>query len=200
MKLQLTAAQAKTLSAALKAAISTEKGKYHLMTVQVATFEDHATFTATNGYIMHRVSIGTPVSEWLQGNFLLNGMPLVKELASAAKAAKYREITLTYDYGNTAEISIGADSHAVIDVIDMDFPPVDSIINTISEVELPAMFNGDYFADVMAAASAVANTNSKRTERGVTIVSLNPRKCGRIEATSDDGKVTFTGVIMPCRG
>ena len=200
MKLQLNAAQAKTLSAALKAAISTEKGKYHLMSVQVATFEDHVTFTATDGYRCHRVTIETPVSEWLQADFLLNGMPLVKELATAAKAAKYREITISYDYGNTATISIGTDSHAAIDVIDMDFPPVDSIINAVSEVEFPAMFNGDYFADVMLAASAVANTNSKRTERGVSIVSLNPRKCGRIESTSDDGKVTFTGVIMPCRG
>lgn len=200
MKLQLTASQAKALGAAIKPAISTEKGKYHLMTVQVATHEDHVTFTATNGYIMHRVSIGTPVSEWVQGHFLLNGMPLVKELASAAKAAKYREITLTYDYGNTAEISIGADSHATIDVIDGHFPPANTILATVSPLEGGAMFNGEFFSDVMLAASAVANTNSKRTERGVTIVSLNPRKCGRIEAASDDGKVTFTGVIMPTRG
>lgn len=200
MKLQLTADQAKALGAALKPAITTEKTKRHLMNVQVTTYEDHAEFIATDGYIMHRVSIETPVSEWVQGEFLLDGMPLVKALASAAKAAKYREITLTYDYGNTADISIGADSHATIDVIDGHFPPANTILATVSPLEGGAMFNGEFFADVMLAASAVANTNNKRVERGVTIVSINPRKCGRIESDSDDGKVKFTGVIMPTRG
>lgn len=201
MKFELTAAQAKTLGAALKPAISTDKTRPHLHTVEIVTYENSVQFTATDGYRCHRVTIETPVTEWLQGSTVLSGAEFIKALTSAAKVAKYREIVVSYDYGQTVELAIGEEMYALIDVCNSEFPPCNTFLEATSPLEGNALFNGDYFAETMTAAAAVANIGCKPSDpRGVEIVTINPRKCGKVVAASNDGKVTFTGVIMPQRG
>lgn len=200
MKFQLTSDQAKALGLALRDAISSDKIRFHLTNVEIALFEDHVTFTATDSYRCHRVSIETPVTEWGIDPVLVSGVEFVKGLAALAKIAKFREISFSYDYGYTATLAVGDDSH-VLSVSNASFPPCDGFLSATSDLEGNALFNGDYFADLMTAAASVANMGQKASDpRSVEIVTINPRKCAKVQATSDDGKVSFTGVIMPARG
>jgi hypothetical protein len=74
-----------------------------------------------------------------------------------------------------------------------EYPTCRSIIDGATEIELPALFNGKYFGDLIDAAAVWAGKDSP-----ITVESVHATKPSRITAANDYG--TFTGLVMPQRG
>ena len=85
MKITLTTAQAVSLAKGIAPAISTEPGRYHLHTIQIMTTGEYATFTATDGYRLHRITVPQVGIESFDP-FQVGGVELVGALLGTAKA------------------------------------------------------------------------------------------------------------------
>jgi DNA polymerase III sliding clamp (beta) subunit (PCNA family) len=194
MKLEITGAQAATIGKAIKPAISTEK--IHLSGVLLASERindaDHVTFTATDGYRCHKITLQasnfTP-----EDNLVLSGPDLVKALATCAKAAsKNGKVTITVENGLVTVSSIGIS--VGVPTLNTEFPDMGPILSPEPENDGPAAFDGNFFSDAMTAGQLIAGKNSN-----VKILNLNPRKCCHIRASSQDSLMGFHAVLMPQR-
>lgn len=194
MKIEMTTTQAATVAKALKPAIGKDPVRYHLMQVEIAPTATGTRFVATDGYRCHEVTVAATVTEQLSEPIYVDGKDLVKYLAAAAKEKTPVELSV----GDGLTVKSG-NGHVNLALHFVTFPNMDQIFSQVSEVEGNAAFNGDYFADLMLSASAVAGKDTRKEQRPVKIVSINPRKCSRVEAMSADTDMIFTGVIMPMR-
>jgi DNA polymerase III sliding clamp (beta) subunit (PCNA family) len=194
MKLEITGAQAATIGKAIKPAISTEK--IHLSGVLLDSERindaDHVTFTATDGYRCHKVTL--QASNFTPGeNLVLSGLDLVKALATCAKAAsKNGKVTVTVENGLVTVSSVGIS--VGVPTLSVEFPNMGPILSPEPENDGPAAFDGDFFSDAMAAAALIAGKGNN-----VKILNLNPRKCCHIRANSNDSLMGFHAVLMPQR-
>ena len=194
MKLEITGAQAATIGKAIKPAISTEK--IHLSGVLLDSERvedtDTVTFTATDGYRCHKITL--QASNFTPGdNLVLSGPDLVKALATCAKtASKNGKVTVTVENGLVTVSSIGISVE--IPTMNTEYPNTKAILSIEPENDGPAAFDGNFFSDAMTAGALIAGKGNN-----VKILNLNPRKCCHIRASSQDSLMGFHAVLMPQR-
>lgn len=194
MKIEISTTQAAVIAKALKPAICKDPVRYHLMNVEIAPTPSGIRFVATDGYRCHEITVAATVIEKLSDPIYVEGKELVKYLTAAAKEKTPVELYV----GDGLTVKSG-NGHVNLALRDVSFPNMDQIFSQVSELEGNAAFNGEYFADLMLSAAAVAGKDTRKEQRPVKIVSINPRKCSRVEAMSADTDMIFTGVIMPMR-
>jgi hypothetical protein len=124
--------------------------------------------------------------------FLAVGADLVKALAVAAKA-KAGNVTVTADDSGLSVVVSGVSS-VTVPTYGGHFPELDGILAGTCETELPANFDGTYFADAMTAGAVVAGKGNS-----VTVSCISPRKPCMISATSPGGELDLLVALMPQR-
>ena len=192
MKLQLTSGDATALGKAVVAATGTNPAQQHLHCVQISQNENGVMFVATDSYVAHRVIVNNSETT-VARELLVNGSELSKALVSVAKnAGKNGTITLATDYSGDIIITNGKDSITIEESGYRHYPALKSIIDGVTDIESNVSFNGDKLATVVKAATLVAGKDSL-----ITFETMNTRKPARI--TADNGTLSFTGVVMPCR-
>jgi hypothetical protein len=193
MKILLSATDAVTLGKVLALAVSDDKVKLHLRTVHIAS--DGAgtvSFTATDGYIAHRVSVESGVESMPDYALVIDGIVFIGALLMAAKnTVKGGTVELSTTYDGVVNVSAGS-VNVACDIWDIDPPLLDSILSDTADIEAGVLFNGTKLGDIVKAATLVAGKNGI-----ITMATMNTRKPGKITADSDT--LSFLGVIMPCR-
>jgi hypothetical protein len=191
---------AEMLGKALKAPSKAERQA--LRVVQVSNTADGVAFTVTDSYRLHRVTFtgcafsGEPV--------LVDAGELLKALATVGKCARsVRGSTVPVALemvGESVFVSARDMMEIAVPVRFSTFPECGSIIGDTDEMESGAGFDGDYMADLFAAAQHVAEyAPYKAVPVPVVVESLTVRKPARISAKSSDGGVRFVGILMPKR-
>jgi hypothetical protein len=212
MRITLSTAQAVTLSKAIKDAIGTDPIRNHLMTVEIATSTGAATFTATDGYRMHRVTVAAGDGWQVEPGETINvaGKELITNLALFAKNngtgdGSVSLANVTDDGSALLHLMIRSSSSMVVavDIIDRDFPNCAAIIDSEPATsELVCQFNAEYLADIITAAGIVGKIKKSKgvdAMSPIKILNLNPSKPCHITATNEDMGMEFHGVIMPQR-
>jgi hypothetical protein len=211
MKITLTTAQAVSLAKAIAPAISADPVRVHLCAVQVITTGEYATFTATDGYRMHRITVpqvDIDPCEPLQ----LGGVELVGALLGTAKAIGKGSgvIVLDTERGfylidktpiGSKVVATGAGVTMNIPVMDIDYAPCDSILGALPETESGAYYHAPYLADLVTAAGHISGKAKKGShDTGlVKIENIHPRKPMHVTADSVVTGMQFHGVLMPQR-
>jgi hypothetical protein len=201
MKITLTTAQAVSLAKAIAPAISADTGRVHLWAVQVITTGEYATFTATDSYRMHRITVpqvDIDPCEPLQ----LGGVELVGALLGTAKAIGKGSgvIVLDYDYGDKV-VATGAGETMNVPVMNIDYVPCDSILGALPETESGAYYHAPFLADLVTAAGHISGKAKKGSHNTglVKIENIHPRKPMHVTANSVVTGMQFHGVLMPQR-
>jgi hypothetical protein len=202
MKITLTTAQAVALAKSIAPAISDDPVRIQLRAVQVSTTGEYVTFTATDGYRMHQVTVPQTDIESCE-SFQVGGVELVGALLGTAKAIGKGSgaIELTYDYGDKV-VAAAAGMTLNIPVLDIEFPPCASILDTPVETESGAYYHAPYLADMAAAAGHVSGKVKKGTHDDagmVQIVNIHPNKPMHVTAQSTATGMQFHGLLMPQR-
>jgi hypothetical protein len=200
MKVTLSTPQALALAKAIAPAISTDKIKIHLSTVQVYSCAEYSTFTATDGYRLHRVTVpqldGVSIDP-----YNVEGKELISALNNLAKlnGKTGGDIVLSYDYGDNVTIATGETSLSAA-VLDISFPACASILNPTPEIDSDAYYHAPYLADIITAAGHAARHKvGKDTVEMVNLVNVHPRKPAHVRASNPITGMEFHGVLMPCR-
>lgn len=199
MKITLTTAQAVALAKSIAPAISKEK--YHLQSVQIITTGEYTTFTATDGYRLHRIT--APVVSSSCDSFTVTGSELVSALLAAAKdiGKADRDIVIEYDLDGVVEITGGGLSKFITET-DIEFPACASILDMGGETESGACYDTVYLAEIVTAAghiSGKAKKNNYGDEQLVKIENIHPSKPMHVTAQSVITGMQFHGVLMPRR-
>jgi hypothetical protein len=196
MKILLSATDTVTLGKVLALAVSDDKYKLHLRTVRIAS--DGAgtvSFTATDGYIAHRVSVvadTVDIEDMPHYDLVIDGIMFVGALLTAAKnTVKRGTVELFTSYDGVVNVSSGS-VNVACDIWDMDTPPLGAILSDTADIEAGVLFNGTKLGDIVKAATLVAGKDGI-----ITMETMNTRKPGKI--TADSETLSFLGVIMPCR-
>jgi hypothetical protein len=209
MKITLTTAQAVALAKGIAPAISNDPGRYHLHSVQVVTTGEYVTFTATDGYRMHQITV--PQTDIESGNtFQAAGVELVAALLSTAKAIGKGNgiIVMDYDYGNRLEVMSNYENldvptaHMNVPVVHVEFPPCASILDMPVETESGAYYNAAYMADIATAAAHIsgkARKGSNDYAGMMQIVNIHPNKPMHVTAQNTVTGMQFHGLLMPQR-
>ena len=202
MKITLTTAQAVALAKSIAPAISLDPTRIQLHSVQVVTTGEYATFTATDGYRMHQVSVPQSIVDSC-APFQVGGVELVGALLYGAKKIGKGNgvVTLAYDYGNTV-VATAADTAMNVPVIDIEFPPCASILDTPVETESSAYYHAPYLAEIATAAAHVSGKAKKGSHDDagmVQIVNIHPRKPMHVTAQNTVTGMQFRGLLMPQR-
>lgn len=206
MRIELSGAVAVSLAKSLDPARSKDAMRRHLTGVywEMPYGETPVNvFTTTDGYRLHRVTIGDAIAidaglSGIAQSVTLSG-DVVKALVAMAKlAGKKGLVVLDSDDGKTVVTAHMTEGYRSIvgsmnvETLYGDFPQCADIIARSNEIELPAFFNPKYLGDVIDAAGIWAGKDGL-----VRVDSLNVTKPGRIVSRNSSG--TFTGVIMPAR-
>jgi hypothetical protein len=202
MKITLTTVQAVALAKSIAPAISDDPVRIHLQTVQVVTTGEHVTFTATDGYRMHRITVPqTDIDpcEPLQ----LGGVELVGALLGTAKAIGKVSgvIELHYDYG-TKVVATGAGESMNVPVLDVPFPTCAAILDPEPEIESGAYYDTVFLSDLVTAAGHISGKTKKGSGNDVQrvkIMNIHPRKPMHVTTENYVTGMTFYGVLMPRR-
>ena len=201
MKITLTTAQAVALAKGIAPAISKEK--YHLQSVQIITTGEYTTFTATDGYRLHRIT--APVVSSSCDSFTVTGSELVSALLAAAKdiGKADRDIVIEYDLDGVVEITGGGLSKFITET-DIEFPACASILDMGGETESGACYDTVYLAEIVTAAGHISGKNRvgrKYLDDGqlVKIENIHPKKPMHVTAQSVATGMQFHGVLMPRR-
>lgn len=189
---------ATAIAKAIKPAISTDKMKRHLVSVDIRQDGERIRLAATDGYRMHIVYV-TGAGE-IAEPVTLDGMELVKALTTAGKDAKAAPVSIELLSDGNATVTGGNVSAHVPGYL-MTFPNVSQILAMESPTEIGAVFNGDYLADMATAAQQIADIGlGKRMQAlGVKLESISLTRPMRVTSVSVSGDVSFTGVVMPVR-
>jgi hypothetical protein len=201
MKVTLTTPQAVALAKAIAPAISKEKNKVHLQTIDVLVTDTAAVFTATDGYRLHRVTVPQSPEQCREGHANIEGSELLSALNNLAKlnGKTGGDIVLSYDYGDNVTIATGETSLSAA-VIDVAFPACASILNPTPEIDSDAYYHAPYLADIITAAGHAARHKvGKDTVETVNLVNVHPRKPAHVRASNPVTGLEFHGVLMPCR-
>lgn len=202
MKITLTTAQAVSLAKGIAPAISTEVGKYNLHSIQVLTTGEYATFTATDGYRLHRITVpqtDIESGEWLQ----VGGVEFVGALLGTAKATGKGNgvVVLDYEYGDKV-VATGAGVTMNIPIMNVEFPACASILDMGGETESGACYDTVYLVEMVTAAGHISGKAKKNTygnEQLVKIENIHPKKPMHVTAQSTATGMQFHGVLMPRR-
>ena len=202
MKITLTTVQAVALAKSIAPAISDNPAHPHLHTVQVVTTGEHVTFTATDGYRMHRITVPqTDIDpcEPLQ----LSGVELVGALLGTARAIGKGSgvIEMHYDYG-TKVVATGAGDSMNVPVLDVAFPSCTAILAPYPETESGAYYDTVFLADIVTAAGHISGKTKKGSANDaqrVKIMNIHPRKPMHVTTENYVTGMTFYGVLMPRR-
>lgn len=202
MKITLTTAQAIALAKSIAPAISTEPGRFHLHSIQVTTTGEYATFTATDGYRMHRITVPQTDIE-LFDPFQVGGIELVGALLGTAKAIGKGDgaIVLDYDYGDKV-VATGAGMTLNVPIVHVEFAACDAVLNMPVETESGAYYHAAYLADIATAASHISGKARKGSPDAagmVQIVNIHPNKPMHMTAQNTVTGMQFHGLLMPQR-
>ena len=202
MKITLTTAQSVALAKSIAPAISDDPVRIQLQAVQVVTTGEYVTFTATDGYRMHRITVPQTSIESCD-SFQVGGVELVGALLGTAKAIGKGDgvVVLAYDYGDKV-IATGAGMTLNVPVLDIEFPPCASILDTPDETESGAYYHAPYLADIATAAAHVSGKVKKGSHDDagmVQIVNIHPRKPMHVTAQNTVTGMQFHGLLMPQR-
>lgn len=200
MKITLTTAQAVSLAKGIAPAIS--KDKYHLQSVQIITTGEYVTFTATDGYRLHRITV--PQTDSNGGDtFTVLGSELCATLLATAKAIGKgdRDIVIDYDLDGVVEITDGRRIEFITET-DIEFPACAAILDAGGDTESGACYDTVYLAEIVTAAGHVsgkAKKNNYGDEQLVKIENIHPSKPMHVTAQSVITGMQFHGVLMPRR-
>jgi DNA polymerase III sliding clamp (beta) subunit (PCNA family) len=200
MKITLTTAQSVALAKGIAPAIS--KDKYHLQSVQIITTGECVTFTATDGYRMHRITV--PQTDCTAGDkFTVLGSELCATLLATAKAIGKgtRDVVIEYDLDGVVEITDGRRIEFITET-DIEFPECAAILDVNVETESGACYDTVYLAEIVTAAGHVsgkAKKNAYDDSQLVKIENIHPRKPMHVTAQSTATGMQFHGVLMPRR-
>ena len=202
MKITLTTVQAVALAKSIAPAISDDPVRVHLQTVQVVTTGENVTFTATDGYRMHRITVPqTDIDpcEPLQ----LGGVELVGALLGTARAIGKGSgvIELHYDYG-TKVVTTGAGVSLNVPILDVEYPSCAHILDPEPETESGAYYDTVFLADLVTAAGYISGKTKKGSGNDVQrvkIMNIHPRKPMHVTTENYSTGMTFYGVLMPRR-
>lgn len=202
MKITLTTAQAVALAKSIAPAVSDDPVRVHLQTVQVVTTGENVTFTATDAYRLHRITVPqTDIDpcEPLQ----LGGVELVGALLGTARAIGKGSgvIELHYDYG-TKVVATGAGESMNVPVLDVAFPSCAHILDPEPETESGAYYDTVFLADLVTAAGYISGKTKKGSGNDVQrvkIMNIHPRKPMHVTTENYSTGMTFYGVLMPRR-
>ena len=204
MKITLTTAQAVSLAKSISPAISTEPMKYHLHSVQVHTADGTTTFTATDGYRLHRITVPQTSGESCEP-FQVGGVELVGALLGTAKAIGkgIDSVELVTEIGDKM-VATGAGVTMNIPIVNVDFPACASILDVNLETESGASYDTVYLADMITAAGHISGKKKVAakyiSDAGmVKIENIHPRKPMHVTASSTVTGMQFKGVLMPRR-
>lgn len=200
MKITLTTAQAVALAKGIAPAISKEK--YHLQSVQIITTGEYTTFTATDGYRLHRITVPQTDST-ASDTFTVTGSELVAGLLATAKTIGKadRNIVIAGDLDGVVEITGGGLTKSITET-DIEFPACAAILDVSVETESGACYDTIYLADIVTAAghiSGKAKKNNYGDEQLVKIENIHPNKPMHVTAQSVATGMQFHGVLMPRR-
>jgi hypothetical protein len=202
MKITLTPAQAVSLAKGIAPAISTEPGKHNLHSIQVTTTGEYATFTATDGYRLHRITVPqTDIDP--REPIQLGGVELVGALLIAAKATGKGINTVELLFENEEKIIVtGTGVSSNVPVVNVEFPACASILDMGGETESGASYDTVYLAEIVTAAGHISGKAKKGTygnEQLVKIENIHPSKPMHVTAQSTATGMQFHGVLMPRR-
>lgn len=202
MKITLTTMQATALAKSIAPAISLDPIRIQLHSVQVVTTGEYATFTATDGYRMHRVTVPQTDIESCEP-FQVGGVELVGALLGAAKAIGKGDgiVVLDYHYGDKV-IATGAGMTLNVPVVHIEFPPCASILDTPVKTESGAYYHAPYLADIATAASHISGKARKGSHDNagmVQLVNIHPNKPMHVTAQNTVTGMQFHGLLMPQR-
>lgn len=196
MRIELPGGIAVDMFKALDIARGREAMRYALTGVNWEIVGGVHTFTTTDSYRLHTVTVPDTGATY-DDSVLLSG-DIVKAIQVCAKAAGKGGTVLLERFDGSVNVSgvndIGAAiSRVTVDILNNEFPTCRSIIDGANDIELPALFNGKYLGGLIDAATLWAGK-----DRPVKIESIHASKPGRVSSANSIG--TFTGVIMPQRG
>lgn len=202
MKITLTTAQAVSLAKGIAPAVSTEAGKYHLHTIQVTTTGEYATFTATDGYRLHRITVPQKDIDPTY-TFQVGGVELVGALLIAAKATgkNINTVELVFEHDEKIVVT-GTGVSSNVPIVNVEFPACASILDMGGETESGACYDTVYLADMVTAAGYISGKAKKNTygnEQLVKIENIHPKKPMHVTAQSVVTGMQFHGVLMPRR-
>jgi len=202
MKITLTPAQAVALAKGIAPAVSTDTGKPNLHSIQVTTTGEYATFTATDGYRLHRITVPQTDIHFIP-TFQVGGVELVGALLGTAKAIGKGsgDIVLTTDISDKV-IATGAGVTMNVPIVNVEFPACASILDMGGETEAGACYDTVYLAEIVTAAghiSGKAKKNNYGDEQLVKIENIHPSKPMHVTAQSVITGMQFHGVLMPRR-
>ena len=194
--------QATALAKSIAPAISLDPIRIQLHSVQVVTTGEYATFTATDGYRMHRVTVPQTDIESCEP-FQVGGVELVGALLGAAKAIGKGDgiVVLDYHYGDKV-IATGAGMTLNVPVVHIEFPPCASILDTPVKTESGAYYHAPYLADIATAASHISGKARKGSHDNagmVQLVNIHPNKPMHVTAQNTVTGMQFHGLLMPQR-
>ena len=202
MKITLTPAQAVSLAKGIAPAISTEVGKYNLHSIQVLTTGEYATFTATDGYRLHRITVPQTDIDPIP-TFQVGGVELVGALLIAAKATGKGIDTVELLFEHDGKIVVtGTGVSSNVPIMNVEFPACASILDMGGETESGASYDTVYLAEMITAAghiSGKAKKNVYGSEQLVKIENIHPKKPMHVTAQSVATGMQFHGVLMPRR-
>ena len=202
MKITLTTAQAVALAKGIAPAISTEPKKHNLHSIQVTTTGEYATFTATDGYRLHSITVPqTDIDP--REPIQLGGVELVGALLIAAKATGKGINTVELLFENEEKIVVtGTGVTSNVPIMNVEFPACASILDMGGETESGACYDTAYLAEMITAAghiSGKAKKNAYGNEQLVKIENIHPKKPMHVTAQSVATGMQFHGVLMPRR-
>jgi len=200
MKVTLSTPQAVALAKAIAPAISTDKIKIHLQTIDVLVTDIAAVFTATDGYRLHRVTVPQSPEQCGEGHANITGKELLSALNNLAKlnGKAGGDIVLSHSRYDCATIGT-AQATLTATVLNIAFPACASILNPTPEIDSDAYYHAPYLADIITAAGHVARHGWKDTVETVNLVNVHPRKPAHVRASNPVTGMEFHGVLMPCR-
>jgi DNA polymerase III sliding clamp (beta) subunit (PCNA family) len=202
MKLTLTTAQAVSLAKGIAPAISTEPMKNNLHSIQVATTGDYATFTATDGYRLHSITVPQTDIETLEP-FQVGGVELVGALLGTAKAAGKGNGVIELVLRQEWVIATAAGVTMNVPVVNVEFPACATILDTLRDVtESGACYDTVYLAEIVTAAGHISGKAKKNVyddSQLVKIENIHPKKPMHVTAQSTATGMQFHGVLMPRR-
>ena len=202
MKIELPGGVAVNMFKAVNTARATDKMRLALTAVNWEIVGGVHTFTATDSFRLHTVSIPEPTATY-SDSALLSG-DIVKMVQACAKiGGKDNTVALeiTDRYGvRFCDVFVGtvreigaSNLCGSVECLSNEYPTHRSIIDGATDIELPALFNGKYLGDLIDAATLWAGKDSP-----ITVESVHATKPSRIVSANEFG--TFTGVVMPQRG
>jgi hypothetical protein len=200
MKITLTTAQSVALAKSIAPAIS--KDKYHLQSVQIITTGEYVTFTATDGYRMHRITV--PQTDCTAGDtFTVLGSELCATLLATAKAIGKgtRDVVIECDLDGVVEITDGRRIEFITET-DIEFPECAAILDVNVETESGACYDTVYLAEIVTAAGHISGKAKKNVyddSQLVKIENIHPKKPMHVTAQSTATGMQFHGVLMPRR-